>query len=134
MRRWVLFIATLTLLASGADGARAQQRIDVQAIIRAADVNHDSYIDRVEYLRRMSEAFFFVDTNKDGFLTTQEIQQTIAGSNPQRLAAADTNADGKLSMYEYHQAIAQNFDEADTNRDGLLSMQEIQTRWGSPTG
>lgn len=134
MRRWVLFVVTLTLLASGAGWARAQQRIDVQAMIRAADVNHDSYIDRVEYLRRMSEAFFFVDINKDGFLTTQEIQQTIAGTDPQRVVAADTNADGKLSMYEYHQAIAQNFDEADTNRDGLLSMQEIQTRWGSSTG
>jgi Ca2+-binding EF-hand superfamily protein len=134
MRSWMLFVVTLTLLASGADWARAQQRIDVQAVITAADVNHDGQIDRVEYLRRMSEAFFFVDANKDGFLTPQEIQQTIAGSNPERVAAADTNADGKLSMYEYHQAIAQNFDEADTDRNGLLSMQEIKTRWGSPTG
>jgi Ca2+-binding EF-hand superfamily protein len=134
MRSWMLFVVTLTLLASGADWARAQQRIDVQAVITAADVNHDGQIDRVEYLRRMSEAFFFVDANKDGFLTTQEIQQTIAGSNPERVAAADTNADGKLSIYEYHQAIAQNFDEADTDKNGLLSMQEINTRWGSPTG
>jgi|Tabmets5t2r1_1033131.scaffolds.fasta_scaffold68675_1 Ca2+-binding EF-hand superfamily protein len=134
MRSWMLFVVTLTLLASGADWARAQQRIDVQAVITAADVNHDGQIDRVEYLRRMSEAFFFVDANKDGFLTKQEIQQTIAGANPERVAAADTNADGKLSMYEYHQAIAQNFDEADTDRNGLLSMQEIKTRWGSPTG
>lgn len=41
-------------------------------IVAAADVNHDGCIDRVEYLRRMSEAFFFVDTNKNGFLTSLE--------------------------------------------------------------
>ena len=133
MRRWMLFVVTLTLLVSGADWARTQQRIDAQAIILSADRNHDGYIDRVEFLSRMTEAFYFVDANKDGFLTIQELQQAVAGADPQRIKAADTDKDSKLSMYEYERALPKSFDEADTDKDGLLSMQEIQTRWGSPT-
>jgi len=133
MRRWMLFVVTLTLLVSGADWARTQQRIDAQAIILSADRNHDGYIDRVEFLSRMTEAFYFVDANKDGFLFAQEIQQAIAGADLQRVKAADTDGDSKLSMYEYQRAIAQSFDEADTDKNGLLSMQEIKARWGSPT-
>jgi Ca2+-binding EF-hand superfamily protein len=129
----MLVVVTLTLLVFGVDWTRAQQRIAAQTIIMAADMNNDGHIDRVEFLRRMTEAFFFVDANKDGFLTNQEIQQTIAGADPQRVVAADTDADSKLSMYEYQRAIAQSFDEADTDKNGLLSMQEINARWGSPT-
>jgi hypothetical protein len=129
----MLFVVTLTLFASGVDWARAQQRLDVQAIILSADKNHDGNIDRVEFLNRLTEAFFFVDANKDGFLTVQEMQQAIARSDPQRVKAADTDGDSKLSMYEYQRAIAQSFDEADTDKNGLLSMQEINARWGSPT-
>lgn len=132
MRGLLLFFVMLTLLATGVVGGFAQQRIDAQTIVTTADVNHDGQIDRVEYLKRMSEAFFFVDTNKDGFLTHHEIQQTVAGTKPERFAAADTNVDGKLSMYEYQKSIDMSFNEADTNRDGLISMQEVQSWFSSP--
>ena len=131
MRGLVFSVVMLTLLTTGVEWGRAQQRIDVQTIVKAADTNNDGYIDRVEYLRRMTDAFFFVDADKDGFLTNSEIEQTVAGTDPKRFEAADTNNDGKLSMYEYQKAIAQSFDAADTNGDGLLSMQEVKARWGS---
>lgn len=134
MRWWLFCLVILTLLSARAGVAGAQQRIDVQTIVEAADTNNDGHIDRVEYLRRMNEAFFFVDVNKDGFLTNQEIQQTIQGADPQRVNEADVNQDGKLSMYEFHKAVDQGFTEADTNRDGLLSRDEVKRRWGSPTG
>lgn len=134
MHRLVFVVVTLTLLTTAVEWGRAQQRIDVQTIIKAADTNHDGSVDRVEYLRRVTEAFFFVDVNKDGFLTNSEIQQTIAGADPQRIVAADSNKDGKLSMYEYQKAIARSFDEADSNGDGLLSMEEVKARWGAPVG
>ena len=134
MRRLVFFVVTLTLLTTGVEWGLAQQRIDAQTIVKAADTNHDGYVDRVEYLRRLTEAFFFVDVNKDGFLTNREIQQTIAGADPQRVAEADVNKDGKLSMYEFQKAIARGFDEADNNGDGLLSMEEVKARWGSSVG
>ena len=132
MRGLWCFVVLLTLFTTGVQLGFAQQRIDVQTIVKAADVNHDGHIDRVEFLRRMTEAFFFVDTNKDGFLTKGEIQQTIEGADPHRIQAADVNQDGKVSMYEFHKAIDQSFDEADRSRDGLLSMQEVRTRWASP--
>ena len=134
MRWWLFCLVPLMLLSARAGVAGAQQRIDVQTIVEAADTNNDGYIDRVEYLRRMSEAFFFVDVNKDGFLTNKEIQQTVSGSDPQQVQAADANQDGKLSMYEFHKAVDQGFNKADTNEDGLLSREEVKRRWGSPTG
>ena len=117
----ILFLLTIPMV-SGAETSR----LDVQTIVKAADTNQDGQIDRVEYLRRMTDAFFFVDGDKDGYLTNAEIQATVAGVDPQRVKAADGDGDGKMSMYEFHKAIAQNFDAADTNADGRLSMQEVK--------
>ena len=122
----VLFITAILFLLTIPVAVGAQtSRPDVQTIVKAADTNNDGHIDRVEYLQRMNDAFFFVDGNKDGYLTNDELQATGAGVEPQRAVAADGNGDGKMSMYEYHKAIAQDFDAADTNADGRLSMQEV---------
>lgn len=131
--RWMMFFAViLALLTIRVDAGTAQQRIDVQTLVKTADVNNDGHIDRVEFLRRMTEAFFFIDTNKDGYLTKHEIQQMVKGTDPKRLDATDINKDGKISMYEFHKAVDQGFDEADTNKDGLLSMAEVKARWSTP--
>jgi Ca2+-binding EF-hand superfamily protein len=131
--RWLVFFpAILALLTTGVGFGAAQQRIDVQTIVKTADVNNDGHIDRVEFLRRMTEAFFFIDSNKDGFLIKSEIQQTIKGADPKRVDAADVNRNGKISMYEFHKTVDVSFDEADANRNGLLSMAEVKTRWGTP--
>ena len=131
--RWLMFFAViLALLTIRVDAGTAQQRIDVQTLVESADVNNDGYIDRVEFLRRMTEAFFFVDANKDGFLTKDEIQQMVKGADPKRIDTADVNKDGKISMYEFHKAVDLSFDEADIDRDGLLSIAEVKARWSTP--
>ncbi len=133
--RWLVFFPVILALLTVRVGAgTAQQRIDVQTIVKTADANNDGHIDRVEFLRRRTEAFFFTDSNKDGFLTKGEIQQTVKGADPKRVDAADVNRDGKISMYEFHKAVDVGFDEADTNRDGLLSMAEVKARWRTPAG
>ena len=133
--RWLVFFSViLALLAIRPGTGTTQQRIDVQTIVKTADVNNDGHIDRVEFLRRMTESFFFVDSNKDGFLTKVEIQQMVQGIDPKRFDAADINRDGKLSMYEFHKAVDLSFDEADINRDGLLSLTEVKARWQTPAG
>ena len=126
MQRLILSTVIIFLLTIPAVGGAQTSRLDVQTIVKAADTNNDGQIDRVEYLQRMNDAFFFVDSNKDGYLTNDEIQATVAGVKPQEIQAADGNRDGKMSMYEFHKAIAQDFDEADTNDDGRLSMQEVK--------
>ncbi|MGQ4807554.1 hypothetical protein NKDENANG_00908 [Candidatus Entotheonellaceae bacterium PAL068K] len=80
---WLLFfLVTLILLSVRAGVGAAQQRIGVQTIVETADTNNDGHIDRVGYHRRMSEAFFFVDVNKDGLLTNRESQQTTLRNRP----------------------------------------------------
>ncbi len=133
--RWLVFFSViLALLTARVGSGTAEQRIDVQTIVKTADVNNDGHIDRVEFLGRMTEAFFFIDSNKDGFLTKSEIRQTIKGADPKRVDAADVNRDGKISMYEFQKAVDLGFDEADSNRDGLLSMAEVKARWSTPAG
>ncbi len=133
--RWLVFFPViLALLTVRVGSGTAQQRIEVQTIVKTADVNNDGHIDRVEFLRRMTDAFFFIDNNKDGFLTKSEIQQMVKGADPKRIDAADVNRDGKISMYEFHKAVDLSFDEADTTRDGLLSMDEVKARWSTPAG
>lgn len=133
--RWLVFFPVILALLTVRVGlGTAQQRIEVQTIVKTADVNNDGHIDRVEFLRRMTDAFFFIDSNKDGFLTKGEIQQMVKGADPKRIDAADVNRDGKISMYEFHKAVDLSFDEADTTRDGLLSMDEVKARWSTPAG
>ena len=126
MRRLTgMLVLPALLTASVVFGAEAS-RLDRQTIVRAADTNHDGQIDRVEYLQRMTDTFFFIDANKDGYLTNTEIQATVRGVQPQDMRAADGNSDGKISIYEFHKAVDGNFDAADTNADGRLSMQEVK--------
>jgi Ca2+-binding EF-hand superfamily protein len=79
----------------------------------------------VEFLERMREAFFFVDVNKDGFLTMGEYQR-IQGAAPGRFARVDRNNDGTLSIDEFLKAVTEDFDAADKNDDGLLDDEEVK--------
>lgn len=47
-----------------------------------------------------------------------------------RLAAADTNDDGKLSLAEAPEALKERFDRIDTNQDGLIEQSEIRVAVG----
>src|SRR5262245_46102509 len=70
-RRWsVLLLSCVLLMAHTASGA--DKPLDERAVIQSADTNGDGRIDQVEFHQRMTEAFFFIDTNKDGFLTMDE--------------------------------------------------------------
>ena len=46
--------------------------------------------------------------------------------DPANFAAADVDKDGSLSMNEYQDALAEDFDAADKNDDGHLSKEEMQ--------
>jgi Ca2+-binding EF-hand superfamily protein len=104
--------------------------LDKRAVVQSADSNNDSRIDRLEFHQRTTEAFFLIDTNKDGYLIASEFLATVQGAKPQRIKAADRNGDGKIDIYEYHQALAQDFAAADTNGDGALDMPEVERLWG----
>ena len=125
MRRSALLLITIALISATVVFAQAQQSLTRKQIMESADKNRDGKIGRVEFLERMREAFFFVDANKDGFLTIDEYQ-LIEGVDPRRFARADRNKDGKLSIDEFLKAVTEDFDAADKNDDGVLDEQEVK--------
>ena len=125
MRRFALPLMTIALISSTLVGVQGQPRLTRQQIMASADKNGDGKIDRVEFLERMREAFFFVDANKDGVLTLDEYQR-IEGADPKGFARADRNHDGKLALEEFLKAVNEDFDAADTNHDGVLDEEEVK--------
>jgi len=125
MRRFALPLMTIALISSTLVGVQGQPRLTRQQIMASADKNGDGKIDRVEFLERMREAFFFVDANKDGVLTLDEYQR-IEGADPRGFTRADRNHDGKLALEEFLKAVNEDFDAADTNHDGVLDEEEVK--------
>lgn len=126
MPRVLILLVICTLLGTQMVSAQPKKPATSQSVIEGVDKNKDGYVDREEYLRTMSDGFFFLDTNKDGFLTMDEIMQDVQGVERRHIQAADTNGDGKLTIYEFHKALSHDFDAADTNLDGVLNHNEIK--------
>ena len=125
MHRLAVLLLLLVVLSAPGVHAQSQAPLTRKQIMESADKNRDGKISRVEFLERMRDAFFFVDSNKDGFLTLEEYQR-IPGVDPKRFARADRNKDGKLSIDEFLKSISQDFDAADTNDDGVLDDEEVK--------
>ncbi len=136
MHTWIIPLVFGILLGTHVTWAQQmapqpRKPLTPQEFIESADKDKNGYVDRLEYLKRMSDAFFFLDTNKDGFLSLGEMQPAVPGIDRKRFEAADTNHDGKLSLHEYLRAMSHDFDAADLNDDGVLDHNEIH-RWLSP--
>src|ERR671923_1138785 len=125
MRKFVWPFMAIALLSAPVVFAQGQQPLTRKQIMESADKNRDGKIGRVEFLERMREAFFFVDANKDGFLTLDEYQR-IEGADSRGFARADRNKDGKLSIDEFLKAVTEDFDAADKNDDGVLDEKEVK--------
>src|SRR5262245_50035243 len=82
--RFALLLVLILLMGAYVTSAQQQKPVTPQAAIEAADENKDGHVDRGEYLKTMSDGFFFLDTNKDGFLTIDEILQGVQGADRQR--------------------------------------------------
>jgi Ca2+-binding EF-hand superfamily protein len=126
MRRYTSLLMMIALLGVSVVSAQNQPQVTRQQIIESADRNSDGRIDRVEFLNRMKEAFFFIDVDKDGYVTITEYQRSIQGSDPRQVAAADRNKDGKLSMDELLKIVSGDFDAADKNDDGVIDAEEMK--------
>ncbi|HEY7494295.1 MAG TPA: hypothetical protein VIH59_24740 [Candidatus Tectomicrobia bacterium] len=125
MRQFTWLLTMIVLISTGVPFAQSQQPLTRKQIMESADKNRDSKIGRVEFLERMREAFFFVDTNKDGFLTSEEYQR-LQGIDPRRVARADRSQDRKLSLDEFLKAVTEDFDATDKNNDGVLDGEEVK--------
>ncbi len=88
-----------------------------------ADTNDDGRVDREEFHHRMVEIFFHGDRDKDGFMTSSELEKAVLF--PGDFEDADRNKDGKISLYEFVGVRFYDFDAADINEDGFLSAEEV---------
>ena len=123
---WLIIVSVV--ISSNAFGADIS-RMDAAATMAISDKNGDNRIDREEYNRRMTDVFFFIDTDKDGQLTISEIQQ-VEKVDPQRFEAADRDGNHTLSLYEYLYALHNDFQAADKNNDGTLDREELRLMVG----
>ena len=111
-------------LASAAAGDEAEApHYDPRKAHAEADANGDGGVDRAEFHSRMVEVFFFGDSDRDGFMTWAELEKAVAF--PDDFRDADSDADGRISLYEFVRVRFADFDTVDSDRDGLLSVEEV---------
>lgn len=128
MGRWVsMALVASVWLAIGMVFGQEAGNLNYQKLVESADENEDGQVDRVEFTKQMTEAFFIVDTDKDGFLTVLELSKKVDKVETKNVEAADRDGDGKLSIHEYREAIDEDFDKADQDDDGKLTPEEIKS-------
>jgi Ca2+-binding EF-hand superfamily protein len=87
------------------------------------DLNSDGKVSRVEFRLQTGDLFFVRDTNKDMYLTPDEIPNV----SPKVFAEVDTNGDKKLTPYEFGEASFMKFETYDLDKDGMITLQEVRT-------
>ena len=131
MSRCVLLCVIAMLIITSVVYGQQQSPASQQAIWDNADKNKDGFIDRIEFLEAMTDAFFFADTDKDGYLTLEELRAVVVTLDAKQFEDADRDKNGKLDIYEYENALSQGFDMADTNADGKITMEEFKLLQGA---
>lgn len=129
MKRAALWCLIIASTISGTALAADISHMNAAETIAMADKNGDNQIDREEYQRRMTEVFFFLDTDKDGSLSQSELQQ-IKNVDPQRLESADTDGNHSLSLYEFLYAVHIDFETVDQDHDGRIDADELNQMRG----
>jgi len=111
----------------------------IAALASTFDTNNDKQIQAAELRQAVQTVvqgeFATADTNRDGQLTPEEINASVAGMSRQLADASfkktDTDNNGQISQEEFEKAIVQParvaFRVMDLNHDGQISQQEAQT-------
>jgi Ca2+-binding EF-hand superfamily protein len=95
---------------------------DAKTWVQEHDKNGDGKIDREEFHQAVIEGFFLRDTNKDGYLSIEE----LVVITPQAQKLLRNKPDGKMTLAEFLNALHKDFTAADANDDGLLTAEEIE--------
>jgi Ca2+-binding EF-hand superfamily protein len=130
MHRNTLFAALVVLaaplaLAAPDDGPR----MGPGPHMRKVDANQDGAVTRAEALADRAAWFAKMDGDKDGFITSAEIdaagERARQERQERRLARLDTNKDGKVSKAEFDAAPSPMFERLDTDKNGAVDRDEL---------
>lgn len=98
------------------------------------DTNGDGQISRTEHAAGAKQMFSQCDTNRDGVVTSAEMETSMAaqGEKPgkhhktaaEKIQMIDQNGDGQLTAAEHEAGTEKMFTKMDKNNDGTLSKDE----------
>ena len=127
-----LLTGVAPVLLTGATVARAAEEpnYDPTAAFAEVDVNRDGYVDREEFHRRQVDVFFHGDTDKDGYMSMDEVRAAVVF--PEDFENADKNDDDRIALYEFIAVRFYQFDDVDTDKDGRLSLEEVEVEFARP--
>ena len=124
----VSVIILSTAFATIANAAPKQD--EMKAKLQAIDIDGDGKFSREEIAKYkgIAKDFDKIDTNKDGYLTKDEMKAQRAKKVAAKLKAIDANQDGRISRAEADAKtpmIAKHFDKLDRNGDGFIDKDEM---------
>ena len=122
-----LFVGIIFIIAAGTAWSQTKQSMNSEEIMGITDLDGDDIIDIKEYTHRITDVYFFLDTDKDGKLTVVEIQRSIPNLDADQIGKADVNGDNIITIYEFRYVLYKDFETIDKNQDGSLDKQEMKT-------
>ncbi len=122
-----LFVGIIFIIAAGTAWSQTKQSMNSEEIMGVTDLDGDDRIDIKEYHHRITDVYFFLDTDKDGKLTVVEIQRSMPNLDADPIGKADVNGDNIITIYEFRYVLYKDFETMDKNQDGSLDKQEMKT-------
>jgi len=95
----------------------------VREWFQSVDRKGGGRIDREEFHRWAVERFSFLDKDRNGYLTVEELRGVVG---PDAFKVANRKRDGKLTLEEFVNALFQDFEAADLDKNGTLTFEEVE--------
>jgi len=124
-RRLIIALALAATLGPGWVGAQPLplDPARLREWFKSVDRNGNGRINREEFHRWATERFFFLDKNRKGVVTVDEVRDVMG---PEAFTVANHKRDGLLTLREFVNAVFKDFDAADVDKDGTLTFEEIE--------